>query len=256
MALIIGGDDDLVCAEYPRVETAGSFDLQIARGRMPGWRSIFISSINQAIGTTVEDMWEVGGTQVPPTVAGVVTITSTSAADTALGTGARAILCQGLDDDYNEVSDIIPTNGLGGGVGVVEFLRMPTMTCVAAGSGEENAGTITATIGINPQSAMVAGDCASFNSHYTVPAGHRLYLKSVNFFQGEDKTITTSFKARPEGLPWITLSKLSIYRVAAEVVPIIIPVEEKTDIKITALNDGGGTSSFAVIINYFLEKVS
>ncbi len=253
MALLIGANTRGCLA--PKLESEISADLQIARGKVRNWRTVFISSLVENLTSTTSDVWEVGGTQIPPTVAAVASIVSDSVADTAAGTGARAVLVAGLDADFNEISEVVAMNGLTPVSTAQEFYRLFSMTAVSAGTTEANEGVITASIGGDAQSAMMPGDSNSFNSHYTVPAGHRLYLRSVNFFQGANKTVTTAFMSRPPGLPWITLSKLQVYRIAEEVNQVPIPVEEKTDIKVVANNDGGGVSSFTVIINYYLEKL-
>ncbi len=252
MAIVQGVANEKIARST--TEIVPPYHLQIARHRVRGLRNVFSFSKNPAIGSTEEDMWSAGGILVWPSVAGVVSISSTSASDNPAGTGVGVVVLFGLDENWNEIQEAVALNGTSTVTSTLEFFRLHQMVAFTVGANETNVGEIMATIGGNVQCDILPGEGSSTNSHYTVPAGHTLYLQSVLFFQGADKSVTTAFVSRTNLGPWIELSELQVYRVGTEVKQNSIAIEEKSDIRVTAANDGGGTSSFSVIINYFLEK--
>ena len=87
------------------------FDLQVARNQILEHKIIFKFGFNPDINGTEETIWDAGGIYAYPSAATVMKVSSSSTNDTAVGTGARTILVQGLDGDYNEVQEIVTLNG-------------------------------------------------------------------------------------------------------------------------------------------------
>lgn len=163
------------------------FFLHVARGQVPGHRAISRGGMNPDIDTGAsESMWDFGGLYTFPSAASVMTISSSSAADTAAGTGARTVLVTGLDANYNEIQEVVALNGQTGVNTVNSYLRCHGMTVLTAGSGgtaagniHQGTGTITAGVPANVFAYIGLGWNTSQAVAYTVPAGYTAYLLNI-----------------------------------------------------------------------------
>lgn len=85
-----------------QVGTSEPFELQVARGQIPGHSIRNLFGTNPAIGTTFRTPWE-NNTALPFLSAEQnLSIVSDSASDTAV-----SILVSGVDGDYNSVSETV-----------------------------------------------------------------------------------------------------------------------------------------------------
>ncbi len=92
-----------------------------------------------------EDIWDGGGVWDEPTASQVYTFTSTSGDDASPdGTGARTIEIFGLDSDGLLASETLALTGTGEVTATNQYSMMHRLIVRTAGSGGENAGTITA----------------------------------------------------------------------------------------------------------------
>lgn len=133
---------------------------------------------------TAEDVWSSGGIKELPYTAGqTMSVVSTSAADTSAGTGAQFVQISGLDTDYNLLSEVIVMNGTTPVVSSSSFITINRMRVVTSGSGQTNAGTITATGSTtsNVNATIEIGESITEQSHFTVPAGYTLFTLDVRF---------------------------------------------------------------------------
>lgn len=130
-----------------------------------------------------EDVWEGGGNYPFLAAAAQLEVVSTSASDTALGTGARTVLVSGLDANYEVISEVVTLNGLTPVLTTREYLRINVFTTTSSGSGEVNAGDITLRVagGGAIQSIARAGYGFGRSAVFTVPAGFTLFIKSFLF---------------------------------------------------------------------------
>ena len=78
-----------------------------------------------------------------PTGLSVLSIVSDDAADTLAGTGGRTLLLEGLDDNYDFVTDTIDLDGTTPVLTAVQFFRLNKVEVITVGSGGENVGNIT-----------------------------------------------------------------------------------------------------------------
>ena len=87
--------------------------IAIAAGMHSGVETIDRFGFNTQIDAgAVETIWMAGGSYVWATAAETLTVVSSSAADDKdAGTGAQYITVTGLDDSYNEISEIIAMEG-------------------------------------------------------------------------------------------------------------------------------------------------
>ena len=135
-------------------------------------------------GSDPETIWEAGGLKVWQTVADQIDIVSSSGNDAAAGTGARTIEIEGVNGSYVHVKDTITLNGTSTVTSTLEFLNVYRAKIVTAGSGGNNAGTITGTFDGTTDDAF--GILPGFNqsqlAFYTTADGETANIMSVSFF--------------------------------------------------------------------------
>jgi len=163
-------------------------DLAISRGHSQGYRSLYKFGYNPDVDTTEETVWGNAGDYIWLDSAVTMFVSSTSANDNGTGTGARTILIQGLDEDYNEIEETITLNGQTQVTTQLSYLRVYRAFVTLAGSNEGTSGVIYigssgATGGV-PNSSVYGSISVGNQTQiaaYTVPAGYTLYIDEINF---------------------------------------------------------------------------
>ena len=100
---------------------------------------------NADIDGTHEDIWTTGGTLTRLSSAETMSVVSTSTADDTGGTGSITIQIEGIDNDWDVLKESVTLNGTGAVTTTGSFLRINRMFITSSGSGQTNAGKITAT---------------------------------------------------------------------------------------------------------------
>ena len=161
-----------------------AWELNVSRGKVRGAFHVIKFGTNDDVDGSLETIWDAGGLYTYLTTAAAVTVTSTDTDDSASGTGARTITVEGLDANYNQVSETLT---VGGGAGTTEFLRVFRAFVATSGSTGSNEGTISISSGATTlaQIRAVGSPTASglgqtFMSLYTVPAGYTGYIFDWN----------------------------------------------------------------------------
>jgi hypothetical protein len=164
------------------------FELQVSRNQIMAHRVVNMFGYNADVDTSIETVWPEGGVLTRPAAALAMKVSSSSADDAAAGTGARTVVIQGLDADYNEVSETVTLNGQTAVTMATEMIRVNYMFVASAGSGNTAAGTIyvgtgTVTSGVPATiyNTIGLGFNASLTCSYTVPADHTGYVVSGMF---------------------------------------------------------------------------
>jgi hypothetical protein len=110
-------------------------------------------------------------------------ISSSSADDTAAGTGARTVYILGINGTGGYRDEIVTLNGQTAVNTVNEYDAIERMQVLTTGSGEVNAGiiyagtgTVTSGVPAVPYSAIGVGDNTSLVGHWTCPTGYTGYL--------------------------------------------------------------------------------
>ena len=184
-------------------------DLAISRGHSQGYRTLYKFGYNPDVDTQEETVWGNSGDYVWLDSAVTMFVSSTSANDTGPGTGARTILIQGLDEDYNEIEETITLSGQTQVATQLSYLRIYRSFVTLAGSNEGTSGviyigssgatggvpntTVYASISIGNQTQIAA---------YTVPAGYTLYVDEINFTAAvsqAQKLVHCKFNSRTHG---------------------------------------------------------
>jgi len=251
----------VVCQSISRVGATEPFELQVARGQITGHNNNLISGISGGVGTSAITVWSQNAVYAYLSAASVMKISSTSANDTAAGTGARTVSIYGLDANYNEISEIVTMNGQTAVNTVKSYLRVFHLAVVTAGSGEAAAGTIYAGTGVVTSGvpAVVYSVYTTANGStaaiWTVPAGYTAYITSyASGYSNASATAngTVSLTVRPFGSVFDTASQLRVSNGVQGWIAFQYPlaVDEKSDIEIRAVSSAassGVTAEFQVV---------
>ena len=163
---------------------AAPWEIQVARGVVPGASQVNIFAFSDTVKTTFYTLWELTGTTqyAFPASAVTMTLASTSASDNTRAT----ILITGLNSSWDAITETVTLNGLTGVNTTNQFLRINNMVMTSTGTGQTtNVGIITAKNGGITYSQISAGVGRSQAAVYSVPNGYTMYLGSINAFNGD-----------------------------------------------------------------------
>lgn len=237
--------------------------LEVAKGHIPQHSIINKFGINTDIDTNTdpETIWSAGGIYSFPSSADTLKISSNDNNDNGTGTtGALEITVEGLDSNYNIISENFTLNGQTAVTSNKEFIRVYRAFVTSAGSSEYNEGVIT--INNSDDSIKLAEIPAEYGQTqmaiYTVPSNHRAFITN---FSGA--IVRTFFSAQTSlGLYFrengvkklkqeisLDSSSTSSYNKTYSL-PLI--VEEKTDIFVNSIsvstNNVGVFSNFGIVL--------
>lgn len=179
---------------------------------------------------------------------------STSTLDTT-----QLVLIDGLDANYDEISEVLMLNGQTGRQTSLEYLRINTMTVLTdSPQGDIALGTGVATAGVpaNTYGFIHAGDNITSAAVYTVPAGYTLRLASGSISSGGSsgsQTTTAKFRSLINGVTYLTanISIANNYQFFPYNPPLDIP--EKTDVY-NNVSTSSNTASVSATFNGWLVK--
>ena len=207
-----------------------------------------------------EDIWSTGGNRVYLTNAETMSCVSSSVNDAAAGTGIRTIYIDGLDKNFDQITETVTLNGTTPVVTTNSYLRINRVYGSSAGTGGTNAGAIT----LDPSSSgagsrqvtITAGDGQTLIGHYTVPKGKNAYMIGLHYSIGPQEG-TTGNKAASVKM-YIRLQSQGVWRIQGEAnvstsgtgmsanyapeIPMYLP--EKTDIRFTAISENVNTEVY------------
>lgn len=179
----------------PSAHVGTATDLAIGLGLVTGIQNLSITgSVSNGITAAPTDVWAgADGALLPvpqpiwiaPTAARRHTISSTSASDTAGGTGMRTVAVRGLTSwSTKEVTEIVTLNGLTGVLTANSYVILNDMTMVTCGSAGPNVGRVTAvaqtdnTISL----AMRPNSGRTTTTIYGIPSVQRLVFRRWDVF--------------------------------------------------------------------------
>lgn len=154
-------------------------------GRVGGHSRIFAGGHTPTPATNT-DVWEGAGLYPFQASATKLEILSASANDAVAGTGARTVTLQGLDANFNAVSEVLTMNGVTPVQTQFSYLRVNDLRVTTAGSGGQNAGDVTLRVtGAGAtQGIMRALYGYAKTAIYTVPTGFTLLVTGLLFGVG------------------------------------------------------------------------
>jgi hypothetical protein len=238
------------------------FELQVSRGQIQGHRNVTVFGFNPDVDTAQVSVWPLPSLITFPAAAIQMTVSSTSANDTAAGTGARTVVVQGLDANYNEVTETVTLNGQTAVTMTASLLRVNYAYVRTAGSsnsaeGDIYIGTGTVTSGV----PATAYDIIKFDYNntttgsYTIPAGYTGYVSQGLFSSGQaggSNQVQGRLLSRGTNNIRMTAALTTINNGVANYVfeyPLAIP--EKTTLEATAVgssNNNAVSSMFIILL--------
>jgi len=252
--------------------TIEPFDLQVARGQIPYHNVVSLFGYQSAIGNTTTPVWEV--TSVYPaylTTAANFYLYSASASDSG-----AVVFVSGLDANFNPVSENVTITGVTNPTGttVNKYLRIQSLTLVAAASGQKNnVGKITATTS-NTYAGITTGSSGNAYAYinatigksqmsvFTVPAGYTFYLdiaevNSSNTYAGSEYlTYQVQANNNVTGVQVTVLQQpfVAIYTINRAADPFAYT--EKTDIQWQLTTSTSTTIAAGIVVSGKLIKNS
>jgi hypothetical protein len=236
------------------------FDLQIARGQVDGHSVISIFGYSTLVGSTAQGpLWEgltlSGGNYVYPSTAAPLVLVSDSASDNT----TRSVIINGLDANYNILTETIALNGTSNVTTTGSFLRINSMEMFNS----TNTGNITASISSTVYAKIAAGVGQTQMSIYTVPAGYTFYLTYSQYdasigFTSSNYMIAAEWNKLNSGTQsgQITLTHQSTFVQKQEVLfnNSPIPHAEKTDLQFTVKANTGSPFTVSCYQGGYLIK--
>jgi len=156
-----------------QVGTSEPFELQVSRGQIPGHSVLhkFGAVPSMSINTT-GTIWDIDDTLYPwsaLTSAGTLTVDRASASD-----ANKTITIQGLDADYNQISENVTLTNATGNATTQSFIRV--YRAFMHNGSAANVGNINIKISTTTIARITAGKAQTLMGVYTVPAGYSLYV--------------------------------------------------------------------------------
>jgi hypothetical protein len=238
------------------------FELQVARGQIQGHRNVTVFGFNPDVDTAQVSVWPLPSLITFPASPIQMTVSSTSANDTSAGTGARTIVVQGLDANYNEVSETVTMNGQTAVTMTASLVRVNYAYVVTAGSGNSadgdiyiGTGTVTAGVPATAYDIIKLDYNTTITGSFTVPAGHTAYVSQGLFSAGQaggSNQVQGRLLTRGTDNIRRTAAVTSINNgVADYTFEYPLQVAEKTTIEATAIgssNNNACTSMFILVL--------
>lgn len=237
--------------------------VDILKGKVPGHRIITLAGHNQVVGSSIEDIWNQGGIYVWPTAATPMTVSSTSSSDTALGIGARTVLLQGLNANYEEVEEIISLAGQTPVVTVNSYLRLHGLRVLTVDDSNELAnlgniyvgtGTVVAGVPATVHLLALTGENVTAISRYTVPANHTGFILEHGFsVVGSNDRAECYILSRKLGEVFRTRRRFMLFNTNF-VFPGYANLPEKSDVVARARMNTGSTDVASHIVILLVEN--
>jgi hypothetical protein len=237
------------------------FDLQIARGQIPGHSSVEIFGYSTAIGSTAQGpMWEgqtlSGGLYTYPNSAAQLVLVSTSTSDNT----TKSVVIEGLNANYLPIVETIALNGTTNVTTVNSFFRINAMYMLNGA----NIGDISAKISSTTYAQINAGIGQTQMSIYTVPAGASFYLSYVQYdasigFTSSNYMIAQEYNKVNGGTynGQVTVIHQSTF-VQKQETPFTAPIlhPEKTDIQFCVKSNSGSPFTVSMYAGGYLIQNS
>jgi len=232
-------------------------------------RPVHVHGYSSNVDNVIRDLWE-GDTNmyVLPATPMQMRVVSTSANDTAAGTGIQTIDIHYLDDLYTEQTEVVTLNGVTPVATVAtNILRVNFFHAITAGTNSVAVGTISLTnaAGTVTYARIQTGLTTARQGVYTVPDGYNMFLASWGGSSGS--AIGVHFTRIILAMNQFELTQTdSVFLLQQEVgtlnnglnVPLGSPVKvlPRTTIKLAAISDAGNADVIALgNVSGYLEQI-
>ena len=172
--------------------------LQVGFGLFDRWSVIDKFGKNIDIDAAFEDVWTVGGDIAFLTSAEIMEVTSDDVGDTSAGLGAQSIHVFGLDSGFNEIDEVVITNGLTIVETTKSYIRVQRCHVEDVGASDSNIGTIsvTAKVAGSINSLILPDEGQSQQAIFTIPATHTGFLETAFIAVDTQNLITAQILIR------------------------------------------------------------
>lgn len=176
------------------------FNVSLAADKFPGWSVIHKFGYNGDLGTSIEDIWSVGGLYTFLQTATTLEVVSSSVNDVnTTGTGAWTVILQGLDNTCTAVEETIELNGTTAVSTTNTFIRVSRAFIERSGSyrtGADgdiivrvaSAGATQAEILKTAEDGTMWGYGQTQLGRYTVPMGKTAFVRRIVVHNESSKT--------------------------------------------------------------------
>jgi len=166
--------------------------------------------------------------------AGVLVVTSDDTDDDVGQAGATEIIVEGLDDNYESITETFTMDGTANVTGTQTFKRV-FRAYVSAG--DTNVGNITVSRGGTTVAQIDAERGQTLMAVYTIPAGYTGYMLCGDFSVQKNKDAQVMMYVRPSDGVFRIAHMAEVYESTYRYdFPIPLPIQEKSDIDIRADN--------------------
>lgn len=177
------------------------FLLEVNQGNIPGHELIHKFGSNSDVGTTKEDLWEVGGL-IPWMLAAETmdVVSSDTTNDIITGSGARELKITGLDTNFDKVIETVPL-GATPVTTLTAFRRIQTLEIAPLGVGTytgANLGNITliGSSSATTQGIILIGEGRSSQTQFTIEAGKTGYVVRISITMSTGKEVNVNLHNR------------------------------------------------------------
>lgn len=152
------------------------YHYEVALGRRQGATTWNKFGYNADVDVGTETVWAYGGTFVPMTGASTLSIVSNHTGDSFLGSGAKSVILQGVDANYQAVNEVLSLSGTSPVTTANLYRGVNRMSVYLAGASQNNMGDITATAvtGSTVQAYMPVGQGVTQQLIFFTQADHQV----------------------------------------------------------------------------------
>lgn len=241
------------------------WELQVSRGQISWHEPVVIFGYNSDVDGVVETVWPHGGILTFPSTAIQLSVSSSSADDTALGTGARTVYLEGLDANHDVISETVTLSGQTAVTTTKSYLHINNCYVASAGSGNSAAGTVyfgtgvvTAGVPATVYDVIQFDYNARITGSYTIPAGYTGYISQGLFSSGQSSgtgPVTGRLMTRGTNNIRLTAAVTTVNNSTADYVfeyPLAVP--EKTTIEAQAVGTGNNNACSSMFIVLLIKN--
>lgn len=191
--------DSTLAQNYDALPTRPTnYHAEVALGRRQGHTQWNKWGYNTDVDTAAPELIaSFGGSFSPMTTARTLSVVSTSTDDDNGGTGCNNVVVYGVDENREAQTVVVTMNGTTPVVTTESWLGVNRIAVGSCGSGQVNAGTITATAttDLTTQGQIPAGVGSSQQCIFYVQTGHRalfnlLHIDVTRFGSGTEPVVT------------------------------------------------------------------
>lgn len=236
-------DGNPVVLSNPLPVTNNTTNIDLAEGSVTGLSSVNKFGYRDTIPNTFQTIWD-GTTDYSYQSAATIT----AVADTPLSDDDGTVEVQGLDENYNLVTETLT---IGGAASTAQFLRVFRATLVSANTGSTNVDEVRIKNSGSDVAIIKAGAGQTLMCVYTVPAGKTAYLAKISGSIDANNDALFRLYARPQGGAFNVKGQFGVFA-SGFTYDYAAPLKfsEKTDIEVKASsqNNVGGGAVFDIIL--------